>query len=407
MKRRIVSVTPSRVDRDSRTFKEAASLTRLGYESVVVEAAASAASQDGLPFTLRGPGGPEPAGFEQPGAAAARRAGVRGALARLLDVPLTIGGFLASARADAAALPPADLYWLHGYHQFPAVWLAARRHSAPWVYDAHDYYPEVIEGGARTRLEGRLMRGFYLALEWLCARRATEVVTVSEGVATLIERRSGRRPQVLRNCAELRLGGGGGSLRAAVGVPDDAFLVVMPGNHKEGMRAIEEAIHAFAALPPDAHLAFVGARYEPVLALPERLGIGDRVHFHPPVPAAEVPSFIASADAAAILYLPGSDNIANALPNGFFSAVAAGLALLYPDDLVEIRRLGERHDLGLPIRPRDPASIADGIRVLLEDREALGRFRANARAARDELSWEREERTLAEIAERALAAGRR
>jgi glycosyltransferase involved in cell wall biosynthesis len=119
------------------------------------------------------------------------------------------------------------------------------------------------------------------------------------------------------------------------------------------------------------------------------------VHFVAPVPARELPAFVASADAAAVLYVPTSDNIANALPNGFFVAVAAALPLLYPE-LPEIRRLADRYELGVPIEPRDPSSIADGIRRLL-DRQVRARYRANAEAATAELSWEHEERKLAEI----------
>lgn len=50
---RIVSLTPSRVGRDTRTFKEATSFARHGFDSVVVEAAAGA-RPDGLAFRVHG-----------------------------------------------------------------------------------------------------------------------------------------------------------------------------------------------------------------------------------------------------------------------------------------------------------------------------------------------------------------
>ena len=155
---RVVSLTPSRVERDTRTFKEATSFARHGHESIVVEAAASDLVAADLRFRLvreepsPGPGGPgaqaaaageqdaselaakrAPGATAEPARAAYRRLPrpLRAAAERVLRVPITLARYLLAERRAASALPAADLYWLHGYHQFPQTWLAARRHRAP------------------------------------------------------------------------------------------------------------------------------------------------------------------------------------------------------------------------------------------------------------------------------------
>ena len=317
---------------------------------------------------------------------------------RVLRLPLTIATYLTRARHEAAELPAAELYWLHGYHQFPEVWLASRRRRVPFVYDAHDFYPHFIEGGESTAVESRIMRGFYLAIERACAKTASEVLTVSDGVAALIAERTGRSPVVIRNCAELRgLRQDGPDVRSAAGIGADVFLVVMPGNHKAGMRAVDEAIDAFASLPESAHLAFVGDGYGALLERVQRLGLDDRVHVLPAVAAVEVPAFIRSADAVAVLYTPSVSGIEFALPNGFFAGIAAGLPLLWPRRLPEIRRLAEKHGLGLAIEPADPSSIAAGVRELMEHPDTVAALRENVRHARTVLNWEVEERRLLEL----------
>jgi len=411
---RIVSLTPSRVERDTRTFKEASSFARHGIESIVIEGIPSALATDRFEFRLERPepdletAAPAPAADPGSARSAWRRlpGPLRGFVERALRVPLTIAQYLLREWHAAAALPPADLYWLHAYYQFPQTWLAARRRGVPFVYDAHDYYPQVIEGGESTKLEARAMRGFYLAVERACVRTAAEVVTVSDGVADLIDARYGRRPLLVRNCAELRwLHDDGPDVRTSAGVPADEFLLVMPGNHKAGMRAIDQAVDAFALLPERAHLAFVGDRYDEVAERVRRLGLGARVHLLPAVPAADVPAFIRTASAVAVLYVPSVPAIEFALPNGFFAGIAAGLPLLWPPRLPEIRRLAELYELGVPIEPEEPASIAAGVRELLDDPEQLARLRDNARRARAELNWETEERTLLALAGR-LTDGR-
>jgi glycosyltransferase involved in cell wall biosynthesis len=414
---RVVSLTPSRVERDTRTFKEASSFARHGLDSVVVEALPSRTSSEAFAFRLEtstGPGRHDTATAANPSSDAARTsrsawrrmpAPVRLVVERALRVPLTIASYLAAARRDAAILPAADLYWLHGYPQFPQAWLAARREGVPLVYDAHDFYPQVIEGGEATALERLVMRGFYLAIERASVRAAAEVVTVSDGVANLIADRNGRRPIVVRNCAELRgLADDGPDVRSAAGLAPDDFLVVMPGNHKAGMRAVDEAIDAFARLPDRAHLAFVGDGYGAVAERVERLGMARRVHLLPAVPAADVPAFIRSADAVAVLYLPTMPAIEFALPNGFFAAIVAGLPLLWPTRLPEIRRLAEEHGLGVAIEPEDPASIVAGVLELLDEPRRAAALRENVRLASEVLNWETEERRLFELVARLTKA---
>jgi glycosyltransferase involved in cell wall biosynthesis len=396
--KRIVSLTPSSVERDSRTFRQAASMARFGYASHVIEGRPSQFAGDGLAFTLE-PAEGEPRAAAKAAPAPATTAPVsrgRRAVGRVFTVPLTIARYLAGQRSLARRLPPADMYYLHAYAQFPAVWLAARRHGAPYVYDAHDFYPEFLEGGQPTRLESWLMRRFYLAIESRCARSATALVTVSEGVADLYERHCGRRPAVVRNCAELRVRDAlPGDVRHAASVPEDAFLLLAVGNHKPGTRAIAEAVEALTLLPEHVHLAFVGDGYVEFEPLAASLGVAGRVHFVGPVPAPHVPRFIAAADASLILYVPVLEDIEHALPNGLFSSVAAGLPLLYPE-LSEIGRIAREHELGVPIDPRVPASIASGA-MALTDGQAAASFRRNAERARGVLNWEREETLLADV----------
>lgn len=405
---RIVSVTPTPVEREARTFKEAATFSRHGHTSIVVEAQPGSEPVDGLPFVVHGRGtalAPSGAPTVPPQAAPGRRlwhlvpAGLRRRGQRLLHVPLTIGLFLAGERAAAGALPPADLYWLHGYHQFPRVRLAARREGVPFVYDAHDFYAELIEGGSGTELERRAMRWFYARLERHCTRKAAEVITVSDGLSALIANRTGRHAHVVRNCADTRLDRAGhGSLRAALGLPGDALLVVVVGNHKPGMRATE-AISALAALPESTHLAFVGRGYEAAQRHADAVGVGGRAHFPGSVPALDVPSFIASADLAAVIYDDSSRNLRSALPNGFFAALGAGLPVLYPE-LPEIRRLAQVHRFGLAIDPSDVASVRAAVQRLADDRAELASLRASAESARTALSWEHEEPVLLEVVAR-------
>jgi glycosyltransferase involved in cell wall biosynthesis len=252
-----------------------------------------------------------------------------------------------------------------------------------------------------TWLYRRLRVPFERWLEAACIRRAAAVVTVSEGIAALQQQAFSCRPIVIRNADDHRLhrvppiG-----IRAAADVGPRDHLFVVVGNAKPG-QAIAQLLQALTMVPAGVHVAFLGGGYQQYLGSIQALGLSARVHMLLPVKPFEVAPFIQSADASLLLYYPLSPTYLHCLPNGFFQAVAAGLPLLYPA-LPEIQRIAQRHNLGLPIDPLSPASIAGGMLAFLQQPELLSELRQNVARAREILNWESEERVLAALLDQTI-----
>jgi hypothetical protein len=417
----IVSVTPIAVERDSRTYKTAASMARLGHRSIVVEAAQSVGLRDDLPFeliTVGAPasaptpaaspdGAPTKSATEAPpptflGRMAARapdpiyrvaappwRAALR------LVVPLAL--FASHNRAMAAALPSADVYYLHSQYHFPAVWWRGRAGRRPYVYDAHDLYWTLRHDGRPLPIADRAVWRMLDRVERAAARRAGACVTVGDGVAQHAEDRFGRRFNVIRNAHDTRLDTAGApGIRTLLGLEADAFLLAVAGNFKRGM-AVEPMLRALAGLPDRVHVAFIGRHYGEFATAARELGVADRMHVVPPVAPTEIVPFLAEADLAPVPYYPSSVSVRHALPNGFFLAVAAGVPVLYPSRLVDLRALAERYQVGWEFDPESDTSIRSVVERLVETPDELAECRARLRAVRDELSWEVEEQELARV----------
>ncbi len=299
-------------------------------------------------------------------------------------------------RETMELLPDADVYWLHSYKQYRAVRSKAKKNDARLLYDTPDAYWEPGQAVTEHGVERIALRTFE-QIEKTAARRAERFTTCGDGIARLLEKRFGRRPDVVRNAHELRLDTGvERDVRQVAGVGPEDFLLVLAGQWKPGT-AVREGLEAMQRLPAQVHLAFVGNDHEArSRGLVDEMGLADRVHLLQPVAPTEVNSFIRTADATLLLYPAYNPNYLYGLPNGFFHAVAAGLPVLYPP-LPEIAALATEHDLGIEFDPTDPASIDRSVRALLDDPEARGRYRANAEKARQVINWEHEERTLAEI----------
>jgi len=406
----IVSVTPTSLEADSRSFKIAATFARLGYGSVVVESQTSNLDRTALPFELRSMQD-LPLLQERFRSLGSRhqRAGLDEAWRRLvystpaLPFLYLLWHLLYDVLIPLKYIPRASLYYLHGHQLYPAVYILSKRYKAPIIYDAHDFYSGILscrEIAARN-FGRRWMMAFHRCLESRLIRNASAVITVSQGVAELQEHAFGRHPIVIRNCHDPRIERHPPmSLRGTLVLSSDQFLVVVVGNCKPGM-AIREALDAMVELPARVHLAFVGRFYEEHLSHIRQRQLQDRVHIVGPVKPQELVPFIRSADASVLLYYSRSANYKNCLPNGLFQAIAAGLPLLYPE-LPEIKRIAERYSLGIPIDPQVAGSIVKAVIQLMNNPSLSATFRRNLQTAGKELSWESEERILQTLISAAL-----
>lgn len=397
----IVSLTPLALERDSRTYRIAHSFAEAGWRSVVVEGEASACPFWGNRI--------EVVSLSPRRAATAASPGHHGAVARLRAGEWGRAGDYAlyaayrgydwwRYRRPAPRVPAADLYYLHSFELHRAV--AHRR--VPIIYDAHDFYRGIEPPSSTPAFDRHCLRPFLDGLEGRLVADAAAFVTVSAGVAGLLERTFRRRPLVVRNCHDERLDRPiMPDLRARLGLTPEDCLCVVVGNRKRGM-AVEVAAEAFARLPGRFHLAFVGRFYD---ADRERFASqpgAARLHFNNWVLPNQIVPFIRSADLGLVLYRQHSENYEAALPNGFFQVVAAGLPLVRAA-LPEVETAIAGRDVGVRLGRLDPQTLADAV---LACAGRAAQLRPAAMALAGELRWQSEAERLLPLVEGVLRSRR-
>jgi glycosyltransferase involved in cell wall biosynthesis len=397
----IVSVTPVPLGRDSRTLKQAMTLARHGYRSIVVADCRRWDLEANRPVDLEG-------GKEEPDG---RRAShwiwryspwVRRnrAIQRTYFLLWRLRYAYGYTWRPFLRLPPADLYCLHEFSAFPAVRLAASRHRAPILYDAHDFYSGIRAEGEQTDFMRRFIAPFQVRSERACIKGAAGVCTASDRMADLLHQAFGAKPVVVRNCHDARLDRPvAQSLRNRLGLRQGDFVLAVVGNHKKG-QDIPALLHALAQLPAFVHVALIGSGYEVYQEAVRDLRLTGRVHFVGFVRPDELVPTVRGANAALLGYYAYSLNYTATLPNGLFQSLAAELPILYPE-LDAIASFMRAHRLGLRIDPRHPAVVASAVRRLLADADAAG-TKEQRRAAGDRCAWEREERIFLEEVRRVL-----
>jgi glycosyltransferase involved in cell wall biosynthesis len=396
--RTAVSLTPLPLEADSRAFRIARSLAGAGLRSLVIEGRPSTSQfwDEKIEVLSAGRVGAAPTAHS--GIDARFRLPVnalrRGRLGRLGELALYPGfrgyDWWRYCNQPRRLLPPADLYYLHSFELHRAVAPIAARLGAPVIYDAHDFYRGIQPIERQHSFDRNLMRPFLDKLENRVVAAADAVVTVSDGLAELMERTFGRRPEVIRNCHDERLDNRvTPDLRAILELAAEDRLCVVVGNWKPGM-AIAIAADALALLPSQFHLAFVGRGYTEQAQRLRLHAAAARLHFgHYTEPNRVVP-FISSADIGLVIYTPYSENYRCALPNGFFQTVAAGLPLVRMP-LPEIEATIAGRTIGICLERSDPPTLA---RALSRCAEESRTFRGNATALAQTLRWELEGRRL-------------
>jgi glycosyltransferase involved in cell wall biosynthesis len=145
---------------------------------------------------------------------------------------------------------------------------------------------------------------------------------------------------------------------------------------------------------PHIHVAFVGAASaeiaDAVQANAAARGVGDRLHFVPPVPLAELTGFISDADVSLIM-LDGSRSrdTLYTMPNKLYDSLSAGVPVVAPEGSTAGEFLMAQQ-LGRDFKLNAPGQLASAVGTVLSD-PAL-RDRVRSRAA--DFTWAQAEPTL-------------
>jgi glycosyltransferase involved in cell wall biosynthesis len=383
---RVVMLVRNAYTNDTRVEREAATLTKAGYDVIIVAewapGSARREQRDGslvLRVPRRGPGVP----------------GIR-----------FIAHLWRLRRAVVAARP--DILHAHDTDALQVIGPVAGSLGVPFVFDSHELW---LGRSARGHTAGyhRLAQAYYGWIERRFVPRASAVMVANPPVAEVLERRYGiGKVHEVPNYPAEREAVAARSLRSLPGgdsIPSDAPIVLYVGGITPE-RGIEQLVDAMP-LVPDAHLVFLGGGgLEPqIRRRVAECGIQGRTHFLGMVPSADVVPYTASATVGILSTVPTNLNNRLALPNKIFQYMAASVPVV-ASDYPQIRDVVEGSQAGVVVDPTDIDALAAAIRGYTQDRERARRDGANGRRAVEErYHWDVAAETLlavyADVARRA------
>lgn len=432
----VVLVRPTDVDTDSRAKKLGISLARLGYDVVVLGRSGTGSRREGrvgeAKVTLLVPVSrlrrrtrpvvklptPQLRRVEREVRVRlqkAHRQADAGLRARDPD-----GSYLWTAAqrdfrttygTELVRLQP-DVIHCHDPRMLPVAFAAAGRvrratgRRCEVVYDSRENFAGVpAENVTHQGYHRRLLR-----MEHSLLPKVAAVITVSQDTALALESRLHlpTRPAVVLNApvagaapvGEVR------DLRADCGIGADVPLIVYPGA-ATAPRGVDTMVEALAH-DPELHAALVVVPYPhprapELTGLATRLGVADRLHLLPPVPADQVPAYLSGADVAVSPILTGPANHEAALPNKLFEMLHSGLPIV-TSDIRAMSAFVREHRVGVVFRSGDARDLARAVREVLDDPSPYVDGPHRAELVR-EWSWQAQEAPLAAVYARTMTPG--
>lgn len=253
------------------------------------------------------------------------------------------------------------------FFSIASAWVYAKRFRVPFVLEVRDLWPGIfVELGVLTN---RRIIQLLERLELAAYRAADLIVVVTEGFKDDLVSREvpAEKIEVITNGVDLEHfspGPAKAELRKKLGADGDDRLVAYVGAHgiSQGLGTL---LDAAAELPADVKVALVGdgADKADLVARAEREGI-DNVTFLDPVPKAEVPDLLRSAD---VLVAPLRDIplFSTFIPSKIFEFLASGTPVIGALEGEAARILEQAGATVVP--PENPAELAAAIEKVLAD----------------------------------------
>ena len=293
-----------------------------------------------------------------------------------------------------------DVAHCHDLDTLPLGILLGKLKRRPVIYDAHESFPDMLEGSVHRSV----LKGLTL-LENFLIRRADLVITVGEKLRRHLAERGARHSVVVGNWKRLkefsRSKEQNLSARQRLNIPEDATVIVCITQLLKD-RKIEELLQAVEARP-DVYVV-LGGRGVLEAYVKQAAAANPRIRYVGFVSGKEIADYTCAGDIVYYGFDPANPNARFSSPNKLYEALAAGRPLI-TGDFGEIADVVREAACGIVLAKYSAPEIRKAIETL-QDGNIRSTMASNAaRFGRTFLNWEKGEAILFQEYSRLLPEG--
>jgi len=282
-----------------------------------------------------------------------------------------------------------DVVHCHDLDTLPLGFVLGKLKRRPVVYDAHESFPDMLDGNVPDAVQGGLVH-----LENFFIRRIDVLITVGEKLRRHFAERGARRSVVVGNWKRLvdfsRTEQQNREVRQRLKIPEEALAVVCITQLLKD-RKIDELLEASKQCP-DVYIILGGKgvlESQIVLAA----AANPRLVFVGFVSGKQIADYTCAADVVYYGFDPTNPNARFSAPNKLYEALAAGRPLI-TGDFGEIAEVVREAKCGIVL----PVYCAEEIQkafTVMENRNLRNSMANNARkSGRTSLNWAKGEEVL-------------
>jgi glycosyltransferase involved in cell wall biosynthesis len=255
--------------------------------------------------------------------------------------------------------------------------LKARTRGGLFGYDAHEYFPEVIEVTGRP-----FTKKIWELIERFVVPRTDFAYTVSASLARIFEAKYGRPFTVVRNIAPWE--------PFSCPRKNEKFILYQGAVNKG--RGLEAVLVAMQSVEAKLVICGEGDLYHPLRQKAIEMGLADKVQFTGYLLPEQLQAVTRQAYIGLMLLQNQGLSYYYSLANKFFDYLHAGIPQLCVD-FPEYRALNDQYHVA-ELVALDPAEISRCLNYLLQDDDYYEALAANCLQASKILNWQQEEQQL-------------
>ena len=295
--------------------------------------------------------------------------------------------FWLQALSTLRTLQP-DIIHCHDLDTAPIGYWFSRNQHVPWIYDAHECYPEQIGPQVNP-----LIYNFLIYIERYLTPRSSHVITVGERLAQRLKSLGGQvsivgnYPSLKTSVKDQRIS------RYSLNIKSDDYVIAYIGGFTLA-REILPLIDA-SRLYPDATILLIGDGPQRT-SIETKLPDFPRVKYLGKIPHKEIPLYTRLVD---VIYYGLNSNAGNSYysaPNALFDAMAAAKPVI-TTNTGEISQIVQKEQCGIVIERPEPDLIARAMEQLSNSEHYKEMATKALHAAKEKYNWDLAQEVLLSV----------
>jgi glycosyltransferase involved in cell wall biosynthesis len=284
----------------------------------------------------------------------------------------------------------ADLLYSNDLDTLLPNYLVSQLKRIPLIYDSHELFTEVPE-----LVQTPTKRKIWESLEKWIVPKLKHCITVSQGIASVFQKKYGTKFHVIRNIPNIPENVTH-KTKAELKLPENKNIILLQGAGINVDRGAEELVEAMTQVE-NAILLIIGGGdvWSTLKVKVKRLHLHDKVIMIEKLPKSELIQYTQVADIGLSIDKNTNLNYYHSLPNKIFDYIHAGVPVL-ASRLPEIEQIISQYDIGDFLNDHNPAHIASKLNEMLQSPK-LSQYRNHTAKASAELNWKNEKSLLVSV----------